>query len=207
MHRSTVPFLTLRPSITAWAALIATLLSRNVGIAQQVSEEPTRTKHAMVVTIQHNATDAGVEILKQGGNAVDAAVAVGFALAVVYPAAGNIGGGGFMLIRDRHGKTHFLDYREKAPAGATRDMYLDEKGNVVPGLSLVGYKASGVPGSVAGVTYAQKHYGKLTLAQDMAPAIRFATEGFVLSSPEAAGLQSKNVTRFPASARIFQRDG
>jgi gamma-glutamyltranspeptidase/glutathione hydrolase len=161
----------------------------------------------MVVTIQHNATDAGVEILKQGGNAVDAAVAVGFALAVVYPAAGNIGGGGFMLIRDHNGKTHFLDYREKAPAAASRDMYLDAQGNVVPGMSLIGYKASGVPGSVAGLTYAQKHYGKLTLAQDMGPAIKLATEGYTLSEAEARALQSKNLTRFPSSAKIFQRDG
>ena len=130
-----------------------------------------------------------------------------FALAVVYPFAGNLGGGGFMLIRDKHGKAHFLDYREKAPAAATRDMYLDAQGNIVPGMSLVGYKASGVPGSVAGITYAQKHYGKLTLAQDMAPAIRLATEGFVLSDAEARMLQSKNVTRFPASAHIYQRDG
>jgi gamma-glutamyltranspeptidase / glutathione hydrolase len=168
---------------------------------------PVRTTHAMVVTIQHNATDAGVTILKQGGNAVDAAVAVGFALAVVYPAAGNIGGGGFMLIRNQHGKTHFLDYREKAPAAASRDMYLDAQGNVIPGRSLVGYLASGVPGSVAGLTYAQKHYGKLTLAQDMAPAIQLASEGYVLSAEEARGLQSKNLTRFPTSKKIFQRDG
>jgi len=170
-------------------------------------EIPVRTQHAMVVTIQHNATDAGVEILKQGGNAVDAAVAVGFALAVVYPAAGNIGGGGFMLIRDKHGKAHFLDYREKAPAGASRDMYLDAQGNVIPNMSLVGYKASGVPGSVAGLTYAQKHYGKLTLAQDMAPAIKLATDGYVLSAEEARGLHSRNLTRFPVSAEIFQRNG
>ena len=168
---------------------------------------PVRTAHAMVVTIQHNATDAGIAILKQGGNAVDAAVAVGFALAVVYPAAGNIGGGGFMLIRDKHGKTHFLDYREKAPAAANRDMYLDTQGNVIPGMSLIGYKASGVPGSVAGLTYAQKHYGKLTLAQDMAPAIKLATDGYILTAEEAHGLQSKNLTRFPTSAKIFQRDG
>ncbi|WP_423201800.1 gamma-glutamyltransferase [Edaphobacter modestus] len=175
--------------------------------AQQPGLEPTRAAHAMVVTIHHDASDAGVEILKQGGNAVDAAVAVGFSLAVVYPFAGNIGGGGFMLIRDRHGRTHFLDYREKAPAGASRDMYLDAKGNVIPGMSLVGYKASGVPGSVAGLTYAQKHYGKLSLAQDMAPAIRLASEGYVLSVAEARALESKNLTRFPSSARIFQRDG
>ena len=161
----------------------------------------------MVVTVEHNATDAGVEILKQGGNAVDAAIAVHFALAVVYPFAGNLGGGGFMLIRDKHGRSHFLDYREKAPAAATRDMYLDTKGDVIPRMSILGYRASGVPGSVAGLAYAQKHYGKLTLAQDMAPAIRLATDGFTLSDAEARMLQSKNMTLFPASARIFQRDG
>jgi gamma-glutamyltranspeptidase/glutathione hydrolase len=189
---------------TLAVALIATALGAQTVPAP---EGPTRASHAMVTTVQRDATDAGVEILKQGGNAVDAAVAVGFALAVTYPFAGNLGGGGFMLIRDKHGKMHFLDYREKAPAAASRDMYLDPQGNVVPGMSLIGYKASGVPGSVAGLTYARKHYGKLTLAQDMAPAIRLATEGFVLSAPEAASLQSKNITRFPASSHIYQRDG
>ena len=191
------------------ATLCGLLFSTNTLLLAQSAptEEPVRTQHAMIVTIQHNATNAGVEILKQGGNAIDAAVAVGFALAVVYPFAGNLGGGGFMLIRDHNGKAHFLDYREKAPAAASRDMYLDAQGNVVPGMSLIGYKASGVPGSVAGLTYAQKHFGKLTLAQDMAPAIKLASEGYVLSEAEARGLQSKNLTRFPSSAMIFQRDG
>jgi gamma-glutamyltranspeptidase / glutathione hydrolase len=191
------------------AATVSLALSASSLAAQtsSPSDQPTRTKHAMVVTIHHDATDAGVEILKQGGNAVDAAVAVGFALAVVHPAAGNIGGGGFMLIRDKHGKTHFIDYREKAPAAASRDMYLDAEGNVIPDMSLVGYKASGVPGSVAGLTYAQKHYGKLTLAQDMAPAIKLATEGYTLSIEEARALHSKNLSGFPVSAKIFQRDG
>jgi gamma-glutamyltranspeptidase/glutathione hydrolase len=175
--------------------------------AQIAPLEPTRTQHAMVVSIHHDATDAGVTILKQGGNAVDAAVAVGFALAVVYPAAGNIGGGGFMLIRKKNGETHFLDYREMAPGGASRDMYLDAKGNVTPQMSLIGYRASGVPGSVAGLTYAQKHFGKLTLAQDMAPAIRLATDGFVLTPEEATALHSEKLTRFATSAQIFQRDG
>jgi gamma-glutamyltranspeptidase / glutathione hydrolase len=189
------------------ALFTTTLAAQTTTPGQTAQETPVRTQHAMVVTIEHDATDAGVTILKQGGNAVDAAVAVGFALAVVYPFAGNLGGGGFMLIRDKHGKTHFLDYREKAPAAASRDMYLDAQGNVVPGMSLVGYKASGVPGSVAGLTYAQRHYGKLTLAQDMAPAIKLATEGYVLSDAEARALQSKNLTRFPTSAKIFQRNG
>jgi gamma-glutamyltranspeptidase/glutathione hydrolase len=177
-------------------------------LAQQPNVEPIRAPHAMVVTVEHNASDAGVEILKQGGNAVDAAVAVHFALAVTYPFAGNLGGGGFMLIRDKHGKTHFLDYREKAPAAATRDMYLDAQGNIVPGMSIVGYKSSGVPGSVAGMIYAQSHFGKLTLAQDMAPAIRLATEGFTLMAPEAAMIQqTKKLSQYPESKHIYHRDG
>lgn len=171
------------------------------------ADVPVRAPHAMVVTIHHDATDAGLEVLRAGGNAVDAAVAVGFALAVVYPAAGNLGGGGFMLIRTHAGEAHFLDYREKAPAAATRDMYLDSQGNVVPELSTVGYKASGVPGSVAGLAYAQRHFGRLTLRQDMTPAIRLAAQGFVLTEEEAHNLHDDLLTRFPASAHIFQRDG
>ena len=195
---------TIAAAVTAAAALPSAQ-------AQQPGLAPTRAPHAMVVSVQHDAADAGVAVLQQGGNAVDAAVATHFALAVTYPFAGNLGGGGFMLIRMRNGhrgfKTHFLDYREKAPAAASRDMYLDAQGNVIPGASLIGYKASGVPGSVAGLTYAQQHFGKLTLAQDMAPAIKLATEGFVLTAPEAAALQTGNITRYPYSAHIYQRDG
>jgi gamma-glutamyltranspeptidase/glutathione hydrolase len=172
----------------------------------------------MVVTIHHDATDAGVEILREGGNAVDAAVAVGFALAVVYPAAGNIGGGGFMLIRPAsvrgsklarraHGQPHFLDYREKAPSAASANMYLDANGNVIPKLSTVGSKASGVPGTVAGLTYAEAHYGRLRLAKVMAPAIRLARDGYVLTDNEARALHSPILTQFPTSRHIFQRDG
>jgi gamma-glutamyltranspeptidase/glutathione hydrolase len=178
----------------------------------QTTAAPVRTDHAMVVSIQHNATDAGVEVLREGGNAVDAAVAVGFALAVVYPAAGNIGGGGFMLIRPAsaklaNGKARFLDYREKAPAAASADMYLDAKGNVIPKMSTVGAKASGVPGTVAGLAFAEKHYGKLGLAKVMAPAIRLARDGFVLSDDEARVFHAKLLEQFPESHRIFQRDG
>jgi gamma-glutamyltranspeptidase / glutathione hydrolase len=206
MPRHLRPQSSLLSTFATPAVLIATILIPSFALPQP-SEVPVRTQHAMVVTIHHDATDAGVEILKQGGNAVDAAVAVGFALAVVHPAAGNIGGGGFMLIRDKHGKTHFIDYREKAPAAASRDMYLDAQGNVIPDMSLVGYKASGVPGSVAGLAYAQKHYGKLTLAQDMAPAIKLATDGYTLTIEEARALHSKTLSGFPVSAKIFQRDG
>jgi gamma-glutamyltranspeptidase/glutathione hydrolase len=173
---------------------------------------PVTARHAMVVTIHHDATDAGVEVLREGGNAVDAAVAVGFALAVVLPQAGNIGGGGFMLIRPgseklAQGKAHFLDYREKAPAAASANMYLDAQGNVVPKMSTVGAKASGVPGTVAGLSYAERQYGRLGLAKVMQPAIRLAREGYVLTEPEANALHSSLLTQFPASRRIFQRDG
>lgn len=179
------------------------------------SETPVRTKHAMVVSIHHLATDAGVEALKEGGNAVDAAVATGFALAVVRPIAGNIGGGGFMLVHlndgshggPHGGKSTFIDYREKAPLAASANMYQDAQGNVIPNESIVGYKAVGVPGSVAGMAYAEKKYGKLTLVKVMAPAIRLAGEGFVLTDEEAAELHDPALTSFPESKHIFQRDG
>ncbi len=199
------------------AALTACLTVASVAMAQQIpTPEPVRAKHAMVVTIQHNATDAGVEILQGGGNAVDAAVAVGFALAVVYPQAGNIAGGGFMLIRPAHatgpqklgdGKPHFLDYREKAPAAATADMYLDKDRNVIKGMSMVGYKASGVPGTVAGLVYAEQHFGRLGLRAVMQPAIKLAREGFQPSDEELRTWQSKTLAQFPESRRLFQRDG
>src|SRR5205814_4611199 len=131
---------------------------------------PAHGQHAMVASVHELASKAGVETMRAGGNAVDAAVAVGFVLAVVHPAEGNIGGGGFMLFRSADGPSHFLDYREKAPEKATTNMYLDATGKYIPGSSTVGYKAVGVPGSVAGMAYAQKHWGKLTLAQVMAPA-------------------------------------
>ena len=138
------------------------------------SLQPVHARHGIVVSAHELASRAGVDIMRAGGNAVDAAAATGFALAVVHPAAGNLGGGGFMLIRLAGGKTHFLDYRERAPAAATRDMYLDTHGDVVEGASEFGYKAIGVPGSVAGMVYADQKYGKLTLKQVMAPAIRLA---------------------------------
>ena len=170
-----------------------------------VAQSPQR--HAMVVSIQHDASDAGLQILRQGGNAVDAAVAVGFALAVTLPNAGNLGGGGFMLLRDHHGEAHFLDFRERAPMAATANMYLDAKGDVIPNLSTLGYKAIGVPGSVAGFVYAQSHFGKLTLAEDMAPAIKLATSGYALNAEEASYLLASNLAKFPESRRIFQRNG
>jgi gamma-glutamyltranspeptidase/glutathione hydrolase len=172
------------------------------------STEPVHAQHGMVVSANELASQAGVEIMQAGGNAVDAAVATGFALAVVHPAAGNIGGGGFMLIRMANGGVHFLDYREKAPAAAKADMYLDAQGNVIEGASEYGYKAIGVPGSVAGMVFAEQKYGKLTLKQAMAPAIRLAREGYALTWGEARDFRrDKHLSQFPESRRIFQRDG
>src|ERR1700675_3710732 len=168
---------------------------------------PVHAPHAIVVSVHELASRVGVEVMQAGGNAVDAAVATGFALAVVHPTAGNIGGGGFMLIRMADGKAHFLDYRETAPAAATRDMYLDPQGNVIPGASEIGYKAIGVPGSVAGMVYAEQKYGKLTLKQVMAPAIRLARDGYALSWGEARDFQDEHLAKFPESRRVFQRDG
>ena len=162
----------------------------------------------MVVSIEKNASDAGLEMLKAGGNAVDAAVAVGFALAVTYPQAGNLGGGGFMLIRMHTGASHFVDYREEAPAAATANMFLDEHGDVVPGMSTGTAKGIGIPGTVAGLAYAEKTYGKLGLARVMAPAIRLATEGYVLPEEEASTMAtSRALARFADSRHLFQRDG
>ncbi len=171
------------------------------------SIEPVHAEHGIVVSSHELASRAGVEIMQAGGNAVDAAVATGFALAVVHPPAGNIGGGGFMLIRMADGKSHFLDYREKAPAAATRDMYLDAKGNVIEGATEYGYKAIGVPGSVAGMVYAEQKFGKLALKQVMAPAIRLAHEGYALSWGEARDFQDSHLSQFPESRRVFQRNG
>jgi gamma-glutamyltranspeptidase/glutathione hydrolase len=169
--------------------------------------EPVHAQHGIVVSSHELASRAGIEMMQAGGNAVDAAVAAGFALAVVHPPAGNLGGGGFMLVRMADGKTHFIDYREKAPAAATRDMYLDAQGNVIEGASEYGYKSIGVPGSVAGMVYGEQKYGKLTLKQVMAPAIRLAREGYALSWGEARDFHDKYLAEFPESRRVFQRDG
>src|SRR5579872_6594448 len=188
------------------ALLICALLTVSATLAA-ASTHPVHAQHGMVVTVHQLASQVGVEILKAGGNAVDAAVATGFALAVVHPPAGNIGGGGFMLIVMADGKAHFLDYREKAPAAATRDMYLDAQGNVIDGASQIGYKSIGVPGSVAGMVYAEQKYGKLTLQQVIAPAIKLARDGFALTWGEAEELHDPYLARFAESHRVFQRDG
>ena len=193
LHRN---FLILIISITA------------MSVAQGAGMKPERAERGMVVSVHELASEAGVEMMKAGGNAIDAAVATGFALAVVYPTAGNIGGGGFMLIRMDSGETHFLDFREKAPGKASATMYQDSKGNVIPGLSRLGYLASGVPGSVKGLVHAQKQFGKLTLKQAMAPAIRLAREGYPLKWADARSMSADTgLARFPDSKRIFQNNG
>jgi len=173
---------------------------------------PTHASHALVTSVHELASRAGVEMLHSGGNAIDAAVATGFALAVVHPQAGNLGGGGFMLFRLADGKTHFIDFREKAPAAATENMYLDAQGNVLPdsdkNSSVVGYRAVGVPGSVAGLVYAEKQYGKLSLDKVIAPAIKLARDGFPLAYEDAQDLKDDDhLAEFPESKRIFQRNG
>jgi gamma-glutamyltranspeptidase / glutathione hydrolase len=195
------------------AGLLACLASLNSFAQPETNalawrgEQPVRARHGMVVSVHHLASDAGLQILREGGNAVDAAVATGFALAVVHPAAGNLGGGGFLLLRTHDGKSTFLDFREKAPLAATETMYQDGKGKIIPGASVTGYRAIGTPGSVAGLVYAEHKYGKLGLAKVMAPAIQLASAGFNLTAEEANELHDGNLTPFPDSRRIFQRNG
>ncbi len=168
---------------------------------------PAYARQAMVVTAEPQATAAGVEVLRKGGNAVDAAVAVGFALAVTEPNAGNLGGGGFMLIRFADGRSTFLDFRERAPAAANRDMYLDEKGSATEE-SVVGYRAVAVPGSVRGFELALRKYGTKKWSSLLAPAERLAREGFPVSWDLAASLrQSGRLARFPESLKIFRNNG
>jgi gamma-glutamyltranspeptidase / glutathione hydrolase len=194
-----------KPALPFLFLLFPTLILGQSGGLPDVP--PVQAQHAMVVSIHHDASDAGLKILQAGGDAVDAAVAVGFALAVVYPYAGNLGGGGFMMLRLANGESHFLDFREEAPLRATANMYLDSSGKIIPEASTVGYLAVGVPGTVAGLIEAQRKFGKLSLQQVMAPAIHFAEQGYVLSAEEAAILHNPVLTRFPESRRIFQRNG
>src|SRR6266446_6675192 len=177
--------------------------------AQGWPSEAVRASHGMVATDEELGSQAGVEILKRGGNAVDAAVAVAFALAVVEPAAGNIGGGGFMLIRLAGGKTTFLDYREVAPGKATRDMYIGKDGKLDEDASVIGYRSVAVPGTVAGLALALKAYGSMKLADVMAPAIRLAENGFPVSKRLAHEFEAERpaLQRFAFSRRIFLNDG
>jgi gamma-glutamyltranspeptidase/glutathione hydrolase len=207
MHRRT-----LLPILAVCAAV---LISVPFSSAQQDTknaiayhdEQPVRARHGMVASVHHLASDAGLEVLRDGGNAVDAAVATGFALAVVHPIAGNLGGGGFLLLRTRDGKSTFIDFREKAPLAATETMYQDEHGNVIPDASVIGFRSIATPGSVAGLVYAERKYGKLGLKRVMAPAIKLARQGFTLSPEEAHELTDPGLARFPESRLLFQRNG
>ena len=179
------------------------------GPAHAASVAPVAAENGMVVAAQHLATEVGVEVLKRGGNAVDAAVAVGYALAVVYPAAGNLGGGGFMTIQLADGRKTFLDFRETAPKGATANMYLDKDGNVIKGISTKGHLAVGVPGSVSGMEYAREKYGTMKRADLLAPAIQLAEQGFALDQGDIDLLltATKDFQDDPASAAIFLNNG
>jgi gamma-glutamyltranspeptidase/glutathione hydrolase len=191
-------------------ALAIVLLLTTTG-AFAAYQEPVRAGHAMVASTSEIASRVGVDVMKKGGNAVDAAVAVALALAVTWPSAGNLGGGGFMLIRKADGAAEVVDYRERAPLTATRDMYLDENGNVIEDASTVGYKANGVPGTVAGLVLAHKRHGKLPWADLVEPARKLAADGFTVNYHLERSLRSKftieKFAGFPESRRIYQRDG
>ena len=213
-------YMKLQPVALTLAILLALIVAPFASIphpastiALAASREPVRAKHGMVASTNEVASRVGVDIMKRGGNAVDAAIAVAFALAVMHPAAGNLGGGGFMMIRLKNGKTTAIDYREMAPAAATRNIYLDQQGNVIKGEggSLLGYRAAGVPGTVRGMELALKKYGsgKTTWSQLIEPARRLATDGFPISHGLASDL-AKNKIKFELyedSRKIFLNNG
>ncbi len=203
---------------------VALLFTPGIGMAQtapsQVSEfngadvslkfpPPVESRNAMAVSSQHFATQAGVDIMAAGGNAIDAAVAIGYALAVTHPCCGNIGGGGFATIHLANGKDTFINFREKAPAAASANMYLDDKGNVIPNLSLHGYKAVGVPGSVMGFERMLTKYGTKTRAEVMAPAIKLAADGYKLDEGDVRtyGFAAAEFAKEPNVAAVFLNNG
>ena len=173
------------------------------------SPQPVSAENGMVVSTSSYASKVGVEILEKGGNAIDAAVAVGFALAVTYPSAGNIGGGGFMVIHLSDGKNTTIDFREKAPLSAFREMYLNESGEFVPELSQQGTTSAGVPGSVAGLIYALENFGTLSLAEVIQPAIDLATNGWRLEKRDSIYLSNSFAIfeKYPSSKKIFTKNG
>src|SRR5574337_1208279 len=196
------PALTPAPSATLAAAAA---YASNMDVFH-----PVVARHGMVATEQHLASQIGLSVLKAGGNAVDAAVAIGFALAVALPDAGNLGGGGFMMVHEaRTGRDIALDFREVAPNSSTRNMYLDANGNVIDGKSLYTRFAIGVPGTVAGMDYAIRHWGTMPLARVVAPAIRLAEQGFPVSETLAKTLdrEKNNMARWPATRAIFWKNG
>lgn len=209
------PFMTKQflPMIAVIAALCLTQIAPMRLVAVAASREPVRARQGIVASTNEVASRVGVDIMKRGGNAVDAAIAVAFALAVTHPAAGNLGGGGFMMIRLRDGRATAIDYREMAPAAATRDIYLDKNGNVIEGEggSIEGYRAAGVPGTVRGMELALKKYGsgKLTWAQLVEPARRLAANGFTVTYSLARGLRGNReyLSKYPETKRIYLNNG
>ncbi|SEE07725.1 gamma-glutamyltranspeptidase / glutathione hydrolase [Rhizobiales bacterium GAS191] len=197
----------MRRSIGMQRLLVALLVMGCATRALSASHPALEAQHGLVVSSQHYASEAGARILEQGGNAIDAAVAVGYALAVVNPCCGNIGGGGFMTIHLADGRDTFINFREKAPAAASSKMYLDAQGNVVPEASLYGYLAAGVPGTVMGLDRALAEYGTMPRAKVMAPAIALAREGYVLTRGDTDVLAA-GALRFakdPVASKIFLR--
>src|SRR5947208_12342007 len=195
--------------------LITTIVHLPIGLlVSSASRERVRARHGMVASTNEIASKVGVEIMeKRGGNAVDAAIAVAFALAVTHPAAGNLGGGGFMMIRLKDGRTTAIDYREMAPAAATRNIYLDKNGNVIEGEggSIEGYRAAGVPGTVRGMELALKKYGshRLTWSQLIEPARRLALDGFAVNYTLARSLRGNKdyLSKYPETKRIYLDHG
>jgi len=193
-----------RTALRVLSSLLILALIRSEAQAR----EPVYARKAMVVAVEERAVDIGVDVLRSGGNAIDAAVAVGFALAVTHPFAGNIGGGGFMLIRLANGRATFIDFREKAPAKATRDMYLDAAGQLTEG-SIIGWRSVGVPGTVRGLELAHKKYGRKPWAALLEPAIKLAADGFPVSHAQMESWKhySSLLSQFPESKRIFLKNG
>jgi gamma-glutamyltranspeptidase/glutathione hydrolase len=193
----------------ARSAVVAALALVGAAQLHAASQAPAAAEDGMVVSAQHLATKVGVEVLKRGGNAIDSAVAVGYALAVVYPAAGNLGGGGFMTVQLADGRKTFLDFREKAPLAATASMYLDKEGNVIKGLSTHGHLAVGVPGSVSGLETARQKYGTMQRAALIAPAITLAERGFALEQGDVDMLATAtdDFKKDPATGAIFLNKG
>lgn len=193
----------------ARSAAVVALALAGAAPLHAASQAPAAAENGMVVSAQHLATKVGVEVLKRGGNAIDSAVAVGYALAVVYPAAGNLGGGGFMTVQLADGRKTFLDFREKAPLAATANMYLDKDGNVIKGLSTHGHLAVGVPGTVSGLETARQKYGTMQRAALIAPAITLAERGFALEQGDVDMLATATADfkKDPATGAIFLNKG
>lgn len=197
------------PWAARWLVAAAVTAMTAFPAVHAASQAPVAAQNGMVVSAQHLATRVGVDVLKRGGNAVDAAVAVGYALAVVYPAAGNLGGGGFMTVQLADGRKTFLDFREKAPLAATANMYLDKEGNVIKGLSTRGHLAVGVPGTVSGMEYAREKYGTMKRAALIAPSIALADQGFALEQGDVDMLLTAtgDFRRDDVSGAIFLKQG